>query len=129
MSAAWFSARACQITGAASTVPGPPTRAALDQNRRESISSRRERIELGIELTPSGSAGAVVRLVAVLVWANRLAIVAVMPTRVNLRILRLLLLSADRRHPVLHPLIAEWQDLGRREDTVIERFELPTIER
>jgi hypothetical protein len=30
---------------------------------------------------------------------------------------------------VLHPLIAEWQDLGRREDTVIERFELPTIER
>jgi hypothetical protein len=38
------------------------------------------RIELGIELTPSGSADAVVRLVAVLVWANRLAIVAVMPT-------------------------------------------------
>jgi hypothetical protein len=31
----------------------------------------------------------VVRLVAVLVWANRLAIVAVMPTRMNLRILRL----------------------------------------
>jgi glutathione S-transferase len=30
---------------------------------------------------------------------------------------------------VRHPLIAEWQDLGRREDTVIERFELPTIER
>ena len=118
--------RTCQITGAASSVSGPPTRAALDQNRRE---SRRERIELGIELTPSGSAGAVVRLVAVLVWSNRLAIVAVMPTRVNLRILRLLLLSADRRHPVLHPLIAEWQDLGRREDTVIERFELPTIER
>jgi hypothetical protein len=55
-----------------------------------SVSSRKERIELGIELTPSGSAGAVVRLVAVLVWANRLAVVAVMPTRVNLRILRLL---------------------------------------
>jgi hypothetical protein len=94
-----------------------------------SVSSRKERIELGIELRPSGSADAVVRLVAVLVRANRLAIVAVMPTRVNLRILRLLLLSADRRHPVLHPLIAEWQGLGRREDTVIERFELPTIER
>jgi hypothetical protein len=88
--------------GAAWSVSGPPSRAALDQNRRESISSRRERIELGIELTPSGSAGAVVRLVAVLVWANRLAIVAVTPTRVNLRILRLPLLSADRRHPVLH---------------------------
>jgi hypothetical protein len=68
----------------------------------ECISSRRKRIELGIELTPSGSAGAVVRLVAVLVGANRLAIVAVMPTRVNLRILRLPLLSANRRHPVLH---------------------------
>jgi hypothetical protein len=62
--------------GAASSVSGPTTRAALDQNRRESISSRRGRIELVIELTPSGSAGAVVRLVAVLVWANRLAIVA-----------------------------------------------------
>jgi len=28
-----------------------------------------------------------------------------------------------------HPLVAEWQDLGRREDTVIERFELLTTER
>jgi hypothetical protein len=73
-------------------------RAALDQNRAMSVSCRKERIELGIELTPSGSADAVVRLVAVLVWANRLAIVAVMLTRVNLRILRLRLLSADRRH-------------------------------
>jgi hypothetical protein len=75
--------------GAGSSVSGPPTRAALDQNRAMSVSSRKERIELGIELTPSGSADAVVRLVAVLVWANRLAIVAVMPTRMNLRILRL----------------------------------------
>jgi hypothetical protein len=38
--------------------------------QKGSISSRRERIELGIELTPSGSAGAVVRFVAVLVWAT-----------------------------------------------------------
>jgi hypothetical protein len=35
-----------------------------------SASSRKERIELGIELTPSGSADAVVRLVAVVVWAG-----------------------------------------------------------
>jgi hypothetical protein len=36
-----------------------------------SVSSRKERIELGIELRPSGSADAVVRLVAVLVLQAR----------------------------------------------------------
>jgi hypothetical protein len=42
--------------------PSQDRRPALLSIRTEgSISSRRERIELGIELTPSGSAGAVVR--------------------------------------------------------------------